>query len=150
MSEVICKNFQCEEDLSQYVDSMLFDSDTNIATGTFEYGDKKIQICLDVRGEVDVDYKGENYRQPSDFPEDLRDKIKKDPLYVWYDDEIAVSNNNWFEYIMYVEDGDKKYSEGIMFEDSPSDYTPQKLKQNMIDTINIYFYKCELLAKVAL
>ena len=57
--------FVCNKNLSECVDSMLFDSYTNIASLEFEADDHKVGIYLDVRGEVKVDYKGERYVYPS-------------------------------------------------------------------------------------
>lgn len=126
MSEINTLIFDCDDNLEQYNDSMLFDSDTVIAGGKFEQDDKTIEISLCVRGEVSVNYKGETYHKPSEFPDELKQLIKDKP-YDWDDrKDIYVSLNNWFEYI-YEIDG---YSDGIMA-DSP--FTEENILADMLD-----------------
>ena len=60
------KSFNCEENLSQYISSMLFDSGEEIATGVFSYGDDELEVTLQVSGEVAVTFKDEVYHRPSD------------------------------------------------------------------------------------
>ena len=87
-------------DLKDISDSMLLDSNTCIA----ELTDGAIKCTLEVRGLVTVntlltDEKGnefcETYRHASEMPEWLLDAIR-DGSYLNRDD-IAVSENNWFE-----------------------------------------------------
>ena len=124
------KRFACNENLSQYIDSMLFDSGTCIAAMECELdnGDVCI-ISLEVRGSVNVDFDGSTYREPSDFPEELKQIIKEDKLWDC-DDRVYVDMNNWFEYIYTVLG---KYSDGVMCEWDISKGTPEDIKQEMIE-----------------
>lgn len=124
-------SFKCEEDLSKYVDSMLFDSNTVIATMECENGDEKVLIELMVRGEVRVVYKGNTYTSPCDFPAELKEKIKANPGW-WDDEDTYIDFSNWFEYMYdHTIDG-KTYSDGIMFEDDLSKYSVEDVKNGMI------------------
>lgn len=112
--EIKVKNFYCEE-LSQYTESMLFDSGEEIAYGEFQVNGHNVSVSLEVRGEVRVTYKGETYRTPTEFPDELKALIKEHP-HNWdayspsgegndkEDGNIFVGNNNWFEFIFSVED----------------------------------------------
>lgn len=86
---------QIYEDLSDISDSMLMDSDTLIAKYLDE--EKDIYLTLEVRGEVNVDYMGQTYRNPSEFPEALVQMIQDDPMNLWYNEAVEVDANNWFE-----------------------------------------------------
>ena len=125
-------NFNCEEDLSKYVDNMLFDSDTVIATMECEDENQKVVIDLMTRGEVRVEYKGNTYTSPCDFPAELKERIKKNPGWWDTEDDTYIDMNNWFEYIYdHTIDG-KTYSDGIMFEDDLSKYSVEDVKNGMI------------------
>lgn len=68
------------KDLKECVDSMLFDSDTTIAHLIAESKTGlKVDVSLMVRGAVSVEYKGKTYRKPSEFPQELIDRIKAKP-----------------------------------------------------------------------
>ena len=86
------------EDIEKCIDSMLFDSGTQIAT----YGTPDDHVSLDVWGEVRVSYDGETFRRASDMPQELLDKFKGD---YWDDDEIYIGDNNWFS-VIHVVDGE--------------------------------------------
>lgn len=124
-----CVKFECDNDLTKYVDSMLFDSTSDtgesIAHGIFEHDGEQCNIWLDVRGEVSVTYKGTVYHRPSEFPEELIEKIRKNPNDWEYngDDDIYVGLNNWFEYIF--------ESDGEVYEADLSKATPEMIKEDM-------------------
>ena len=127
------KNFYCNDNLSQYVDSMLFDSGECIATMECEIDGKEISVSLDVRGEVKV-YVGEDggpYRYPSEFPLSLKENIKTNPGW-WCDPDLFVENNNWFEYTFTV-NGEYEYADGVMCEWDISKGTPEDIKNEMIE-----------------
>lgn len=131
--DIHCLEFDCDQDLSKYVDSMLFESGTNIAKGTFAKGTENLEVYLDVRGEVSVTYKDEVYFSPEEFPDELKDLIKEHPNQWFDDDDIYVGMNNWFEYIF---DND-----GEVFEEDLSETTPEKILDDMIYLANEYFEK---------
>ncbi len=132
------KDFDCVDNLSNYVESMLFDSNEVVASGKFYFLGNKVEVSLEVRGEVAVDYKGETYHKPSEFPEELKELIKEHP-YDWSvyspsgegnDDcegNIYVGMNNWFEYIYEAAD----YSDGIVCEDDISKETPESILEGL-------------------
>lgn len=126
-------SFNCEEDLSKYVDSMLFDSNTVIATMECEDENQKVFIELMVRGEVRVIHKGNTYISPCDFPAELKEKIKNNPGW-WSDEDTYIDFSNWLEYMYdHTIDG-KTYSDGIMFEDDLSKYSVEDVKNGMVET----------------
>lgn len=137
--------FECYVDLRTCLDSMLFDSDTTVAS--MQYTDNGVSIGLDlmVRGSVHVCVTDENgnakdYRKPSEFPEDLTDKIKTNPNWDEWEGEdssISILENNWFEYIFTV---DHDWSDGEMCEERLCDLTPDDLKAKMAEV-------CERLVK---
>ena len=144
--EVICISFVCDDDLTKYTDSMLFDSTydqgNSIAAGTFRYQNSDFDVALDVCGEVSVSFKGETYHRPSEFPDELIERIKNHPNdWECYapsgegnDDEesdIYVGLNNWFEYIS--DNG------GDIFEDDLSKATPERILEDMMDIAKQYF-----------
>lgn len=80
-------------------DSMLFDSETLVAT----VKTPENYICsLEVVGEVKVCYQDEIYKSFSQMPEKLKEKFVDGS--VWQDENIVIDNNNWFE-IKYAGDG---------------------------------------------
>lgn len=126
-------NFSCNENLKQYIDSMLFDSDETIATLDYEIENYKISIDLMIRGEVRVDYKGVRYRTPSEFPNELKEIIKNDPHWTAGSDELYVDMNNWFEYIYDCSCDDCEWSDGVMFESDLSTYSEADLFKEMYE-----------------
>lgn len=82
--------FYLDEDLTNVTDSMEFDSGTEIATLSFGDSECSIMVC----GEVRVTYKDEVYRQPSEFPEELKEIIRAG--HVFDHEDVYVGNNNWF------------------------------------------------------
>ena len=128
--------FSCDNDLSKYVDSMLFPSGKEIAHMRCSGNGSTVDMCLEVRGEVNVEFEGETYRDPVDFPEELKDIIKNNGL---FDDErLYVDANNWFEYIYTI---DNIWSDGIMCEIDISICTQEDIKKEM------YEWCCYLLNK---
>lgn len=137
------KEFKCVEDLTPYVDSMLFDSNTVIATMKYEDDDWELFIDLGVRGDVRVEYKGETYRYPSDFPDELIERIKTNPN--WWDitspsgegeddgSNVYIQDNNWFEYIFDIRHKRRNidYTEGELYEADLSEDTPEGIKEDM-------------------
>ena len=124
------KSFKCNE-LSQYVDSMLFDSGERIAEMVFEDNGFSCTISLEVRGEVRVEFDGTTYRYPSEFPLSLKENIKNNPGW-WCDPDLFVENNNWFEYTFTV-NGEYEYADGVMCEWDISKGTPEDIKNEMIE-----------------
>ena len=81
------------EDLTNVSDSLLLDSDTLIAT--YEDKAEELYVSYVVRGEVNLIYKGENYRHPVDFPDELVKIIRNGTVYE-NQDIVYVDLGNWF------------------------------------------------------
>ena len=126
-------NFECEENLKQYTDSMLFDSNETIAVLDCEVEEHKIHIELMTRGEVRVDYKGVRYKVPSEFPDELKEKIKADPHWTAGDEDLYVDMNNWFEYIYDDTVDGETYSDGIMCEIDFTGFSKEDMKKKLIE-----------------
>lgn len=148
---IICLEFNCDNNLSQYTDSMLFDSGTEIASGKFGYNGKILDIYLDVSGEVAVTYKGETYHTPSEFPEELIEKIKEHPN--WWEGyapsgegndneegDVYVYLNNWFEYIY----GEEVLYDGTVYENDLSKATKEEILEDMRYIAEQYFERKEV------
>lgn len=88
-----------EEDRKGVTDSLLLDSGQEILSGTVNGITASVRVC----GDVDIDWKGQSYRRPSEFPEDLKIVIRKGAL--GNDKRAYVINNNWFEVIVEDESG---------------------------------------------
>lgn len=127
------KSFQCNE-LSQYTDSMLFDSGEQIAAMEYGCGNTHINIYLEVRGEVRVDFDGVTYRRPSEFPDVLKELIKTNPGCWDCEDYVYVDMNNWFEYI-YEIDNERwnNYMDGVLCELDISKGKPEDVKKEMLE-----------------
>ena len=128
-------DFNCEKDLSQYTDSMLFDSGTIIAFMDCAYNECQVSIELRVCGEVDVTYKGEDYRHPSDFPNELREIIKHNPYWFTDTEDLYITNNNWFEYIYDCVYNGNTWSDGVLLEGDLSTYTEADLLKEMFELV---------------
>lgn len=146
MIEVTCTKFECDNDLSKYTDSMLFDSGENIVHAEFMSGEKTLTLDLEICGDVSVTYKGEVYHRPSDFPEELKELIRANPNR-WdivapsgedndeEDSNIYVNLNNWFEVIYEFDD----YTDGDVFEEDLSKFTPETLKNLLTEWAQGYY-----------
>lgn len=137
-----CAYFCCAKDLSQYTDSMLFDSDTLIAEAFFDTANNKqsAKIELITRGAVRVEADGNIYTSPSDFPDWLKERIQKHPNGWQYldteDKEVFCYDSNWFEFL--VMPGDT-CCDGFMYEADLSKDTPEGIYQAMIEILHNYF-----------
>ncbi len=113
---ITVRSFECEPNLAQYTDSMLYPSEHTIAHMAGEVYDTRFDIYLSTRGSVSVEFQGKVYTNPSKFPEELKERIRTRP-YEWENDEdVCVKDNNWFEYIIYCDSA----NEGIICEDVAS------------------------------
>lgn len=144
MTKITMDKFYCTGSaLSNFTDSMLFDSDSETIASmkcTNSTG-HTVEISLEIRGYVTVEIDGELYYAPSEFPDEFTEFIKNNPDWQLcpenYDGVFEVRENNWFEYL-YSYDG--MVYDGILFEDDLSKYTEDELKKEM------YNLCCELLA----
>ena len=95
-------------DLSNIVDSLQLDSDQVICK--YVSADKKFQVTIEVRGEVNIDFSPtgdfdecDRYKYPSEFPKALKEIIARGEVY--NSPYVYISNNNWFELFYWDEEG---------------------------------------------
>lgn len=118
--------FNSYVDLTNIADSMLISSNTIIAS--YENPSTEVYLELRVQGIVDVYYKDKEYRDPADFPQELKDAIQKMSLFEIPD--LYVSNNNWFELFVYDKEGEFVSSDVVDVENQ----TPDQIKELMLET----------------
>ena len=109
------KSFMCKE-LSQYIDSMLFERGEVVAKAELVNEGKSITISLVVNGDVSVKFNGENYFGASDFSDELTELFKQGKAYD--DDRVEIYLNNWFEYLW---EDDCEVEEADLCKASPED-----------------------------
>lgn len=134
MAEYTIKDFECSDDLSQYTESLLFDSGEIIASMTVEFPNgNAVDVELAVRGDVRIrlaDSDEVYARHTEDYSPELREAIEKGD---W--DNLDIGNNNWFELLYTLKDADGNYiiSDGDVYEEDVHDKTPDALKELMAD-----------------
>lgn len=128
--------FKCDENLSQYVDSMLFDSGTHIAMMRCDLENAaECSISLEVRGYVKI-YFGEDsqpYKYPSEFPKALKELIRNKPNGWQTEPDVYADETNWFEYIYTVKTDTGHYSDGVVCEWDISKGTAEEIKKEMLE-----------------
>ncbi len=90
--------FYYDEDLVGAIDSMEFDSEQSVAELTIN----DIVVELRVVGDVRVVFNDDSWRTPSQFPDELKEIIRKGTLGT--DERVYVDMNNWFEMFIYKND----------------------------------------------
>lgn len=126
--------------LKGIVDSMQIDSGTRIA----KLETDKYILSLDVVGDVRVfwnpdpnkswrDHDSEEYRRPSDFPDELMQLFAEHRAYGL--ENLSIDNNNWFEATI-----SKKSTGEIVYEDvwDVENETSGSILDSMYDVINEY------------
>ena len=136
--KIICVDYSVDNDLSKYVDSLLFESGTQIAYANFQKGKNKVYVSLEVRGQINIDYKGEIYTNPEEYPDELINLIKSGKIY--FDDNVYMNLNNWFEYI-YTENN--ICSDGFVCEVDVSELSPYEIVNNLTEVASICFAHIE-------
>ena len=131
---------------------MQLDSEQTICS--LEDGD--YEVTVEVRGEVNVTYKGENYRRPSEFPDELKERIANNPN-VWditapsgegVDDgsNLYVGSNNWFELFIWDKDHNCLSYDCVDVEG----YTYYQLKALCVEALKDYLKDNNLLKPVTM
>ena len=126
--------FYCEQDLSQYTDSLLFDTGETVATLNY----KDFEVIVDVTGEKKIFFNDEIYTQASDYPDELVENIKNGKIYDYLED-CYLEDNNWFDIAIYK---NGIFVDDQVFEEDLCKLTSEQLKNIMIDYLN-YFIKEE-------
>lgn len=128
-------------DLTEIRDSMLLDSDTIVAYLSDETTNRSVSLVVrgyvDVRWCPEVDFVNsvvERYRQPSEFPKELKELIAKDPNWM-NDPRVCVDENNWFEIFV-----DERVENNTFWNNLFSDVvdvesnTPEQIKDLLLQT----------------
>jgi hypothetical protein len=122
-------SFDCDNDLSKYTDSLLFCSGDVAATMTME-DDRGYSLSMEliVTGDVNVEFEGEIYTSPDDFPPELKQAVKEGRY-----DDIQINSNNWFELVYSLTDskGKEIACDGDVWESDISKMTAEQLKADM-------------------
>lgn len=130
--------FYCDEDLSQYTDSLLFDSDEDIAgLKMYDTNDNCVELWLTVRGEKDIFLLDENgdviederYKYAREYSQKMIDAIKNGTDGIDY----ACNNNNWFEVLYSHGKGDKLIGDNGEVWDGFDKQTAEQLKSELSD-----------------
>lgn len=125
--------FDCTDDLSQYTDSLLFESGESIATMTVEDGKGHfLDMELMVRGEVNIVFNDESCRHPDEFPPELVQAIKDGKE----NETFTIESNNWFELMYTLTDANGKElaCDGDVWESQISTMTAEQLKAEMYES----------------
>lgn len=88
--------------LKDCVDSMLLDSNQEVATYELTDADGGGEVSVQVLGKVLVNFNGTYYDKASQMPNELLELIRNGKL--WNDEHVYVSENNWFEAILFRDD----------------------------------------------
>lgn len=132
-------SFEINGKLKDYTDSLLFDSGTEVASATFEDNGLEINIILKICGDVRVLYKDIVYKSPSEFPEELKELIKKGEP----NDDLYIDSNNWFEFICGETEGVYcEWEDGVICEDDVSAFSETMLKAKMLEVAKWFLSGC--------
>lgn len=113
------KNIFINEKYNSKLDSMCYDSGIILASCDID----DFKISIEVRGEVNVDYKSETYRHASDMPKELLNGFMDDSysqdIFLSLVDDIYIYQNNWYEVFIYD-------NEGMFLNSFVKDFIPEK------------------------
>lgn len=117
------KNLFINDKYNSKLDSMCYDSGTIMAECDID----DYKISIEVRGEVNVEYKGETYRHASDMPKELlegfRDESYSQDTFLGLVNDLYIYQNNWYEVFICNDKGE--------FLDSfTDDFIPEKDEVN--------------------
>lgn len=132
---VTCLEFECDDNLEQYVDSMLFDWSHIIAHGKFSYKGKEAEINLEVEGDARVIYKDKKYCGVGEFPTELRELIRNNR---WWDcfEGVQADLHNWFGYAILGDD--EGFLDGTIYEGDLSRATKSDILEEMKEIVKDY------------
>lgn len=94
--------------LDKCINAMLLDSDQEVATYELTDADGGGEVSVQVLGKVWVKFNDSYYDKASQMPDELLEIISSGEL--WDDERVYVSENNWFEAILFREDSNGSQS----------------------------------------
>ena len=117
------------KDLRNISDAMLLSSGTVVATYTAPK--MGINLALRVAGDVNLTYKGQVYRDVSEFPDELKALMTYDNKFRQHPD-VNVLNNSWFELVQTDNNGNIIEAEVA----DPENYTEDEIKALFDDKVS--------------
>lgn len=137
-------SFDCDENLTQYAETLLCDGDDAICYMTVQdKAGNEVGFDLRIRGEVRVGWRDNvnddftYYKHYSQFPPELTKAIKSGEYYE--DEHVWVDMNNWLETVYYIND---ESIDGIMFEENIADMSPADVKTKILEYASWVFESC--------
>lgn len=131
------QGFNTYLDLNRCVDSMLFNSETLVASLFVTKGDYNVSVKLKVVGDVAVLYRNKVYHSYFDFPTGLKERIEQYPRnwqHIEGKQDVQINLNNWFEYQWVIHGPDYFCKSGSMLcEDDLHLMTEDALKAEMLE-----------------
>jgi len=88
------------EDLTDINTSLLLPSGLMIAT--YEDDTTETYLSYEVQGEIDIQFKGDWYEDPTEYPDELVEMLKNGAA---GNEDIVVIENNWFEGMFWSDKG---------------------------------------------
>lgn len=128
-------SYHYNENLKDYVDSILFDKNTVISTLQYEDVNFYIDISLEVSGSIDIIYKKKNYTSSKDFPVELIEIIRKNPEKWKENKNIKINSINKFIFSYKGKRGDKDFSKDIDFDGILAKETIDTLREKMLQIV---------------
>ena len=139
------QRFDCDEDLSKYTDSMLFDDDEIIAL--LDAVDNKgyfVQIQVATQGEIAVrmlDSDEPYIRSPNEYTSEIRRAIEESNYDVL---DVDASNSFVIRYNILNDNGEEVDRDGDCFESDISEMSVEELKNSMLEYAeNVLDYYCQ-------
>lgn len=130
-------SFECKQDLTPYINSMLFDRHEVAKMVVESDSGDKLEITLEVRGSIKVWLNGRVYASAAEMPQELKNIILLPPDERTAHKNYEAEDENWFEYI--YTDLQTGYSDGIIFSEDLATYVPDDIKGEMQQIATEYF-----------
>lgn len=125
--------FTVYENLKECTDSLLFNSETTIATLEIN----EYCLCLEVQGAVRIidTSTQEVYKTPSKFPQELKEYIKSGDAFIYPNDNYFMDNNNWFNWTFLK---NNEAIDGDICEIQINNLTEGQLLDKMTEVLNYF------------
>lgn len=127
-------NFEVSVNLSECKESLLFDNETIAILDVDKY-----RVTIEVYGDKRIIFKNQVYKSAYNYPDELKEIIKRGNYF--NNNDIEIIDNNWFEIDVYEKDTTDNMYELTHDEVLDIDIhtlTPETLKQYMINHLEYY------------